>query len=99
MNEILIVNENEDTFYEHCYNVYLWAGVGYQLQGFRVFANYDEQALEIVVAYCEKKGMYGFLINCKDLEESDDYIYIDATMEGATQPYFIYDELKIEEIK
>lgn len=104
-NDITRVNDSDAIYYDHNYNVFLWTGCGYRLYGFNVYANYIEQALEIIVAYCEREGLQEFLIEIDydnfDADMSDDsIIYIDATEEGATKPYFIYSEnLRVEEVE
>lgn len=100
MNKLIKVNTNDNNYYDRHYNVFLWCGCGYSLQGFDVYANCEEEAIEIVVAYCDNNNLHAFLIDTKDVEDEEDgnYIYIDATMQGATKPYYIYNELKIIEI-
>lgn len=100
MEDLIKVNPNEKNYYGEHYNIFLWCGCGYSLQGFDVYANNIDEALEIVVAYCDNNNLHGFLIDVEDVEdeEDDQYIYIDATMNGATKPYYIYSELKIVEI-
>lgn len=108
--DIIKVNITKDNkrYYDNRYHVFLWCGSGYSLQGFDVLANNIEEALEIVVAYCDNNNLHKYLIEVEEIyklqeelqEELDDqYIYIDATMEGASKPYYIYSELKIEEKK
>lgn len=96
-NKLTPVNEDQKQFYDNCYEVYLWTGSGYALDGFMVYANNELNALELVVAYCDNKGLYAYLIPVEDVEDEDDdqFIYIDATMDGATKPYYIYNELRI----
>lgn len=90
-NDITRVNDSDSTYYDHNYNVFLWTGCGYVLSGFNVYASDIEQALEIVVAYCEREGLQEFLIDYEDIETdsdgnySDYYICIDATMERSNK--------------
>lgn len=51
-----INGNNEDDYYRNKYRVYLWNGKGYILTPFDVYANNEEEALEIVVAYIDKEG-------------------------------------------
>lgn len=71
--------------------VSLWTGAGYSLDIFGVYANDEEQALEKVVAYCERKGHKGFFIDDATEEDEDmGYaLYVDATMEGAKRPHYV----------
>lgn len=101
MEDLIKVNTNDNNYYDRHYNVFLWCGCGYFLQGFDVYANCEEEALEIVVAYCDNNNLRAYLIDVNDIteeEEDGNYIYIDATMQDATQPYYIYNEFKIIEI-
>ena len=109
------------------WKVCLWSGSGYSLYEIYVYARYEEDALNQVVAYCERESMSGLIYTEEEIEkmaEEDyadefknfkqerpdvdlfdfiteylDYFYVDATMEGASQPYFIHGEnLRIEEV-
>lgn len=109
--DLIQVNITEDNkrYYDTRYNVFLWCGCGYVLQGFDVLANNIEEALENVVTYCDNNNLQEYLIEVEEIyklqeelqEELDDqYLYIDATIGGASKPYFIYSsELRIEEVK
>lgn len=102
------VNTPEDG--ETPYGVKLWQGSGYQIQPFGVYASDEDEALNAVVAYCEKNG-YTHLFADDDAQSlSDDlekdgiyfddaeaimdehFLYVDATMEGAQEPHYIYAE-------
>ena len=74
------------------YVVKLWSGSGYLLDLFVAYADDDEQALERVVAYLEKTKQTRFFIDDATEEDEDMGIalYIDATMEGAKRPHYIY---------
>ncbi len=110
-----IINPNDEVYAKELYEVNLWDGSGYSLYDFKVYADYEEQALERVVAYCEKESMSGLIMTTEEVKKfveddfSDllkdynddwmdvateylDYIYVDATMEGASQPYFVRGE-------
>lgn len=124
---IEIINPDDKDYYDNkLFKVGIWPGVGYQLATFKVYANYEEEALNLVVANAEINAP-GLLMSIQEIEdliaedyqeeynefisenpESDDftfateylnYIYVDATMEGASQPYFVTgDNLVIEQI-
>lgn len=88
---------------ERNYEVGIWPGYGYYLETVQVTAFSEEQALEMAVAYFEKKGHYGIffddLFNEPDWEDNPDIIYVDATMEGANEPHLISAEnLRIIEL-
>lgn len=96
-----IIKVNTSDYYDNHYIVMLYCGAGYFMQPFDVYANCEQQALEIVVAYCDNNNLHGYLIDVEDVEdeEDDNYIYIDATMEDATKPYYIYSNARIKELK
>lgn len=93
------------------YKVYLWCGSGYLLDEFHTVASCEEEALCNVVAKIvnEKKSCYYlteeeyselFAEELADNEEfeSEQYVYIDATMEGAESPvYLLIENAKILE--
>ena len=124
---IEIINPDDKDYYDNkLFKVGIWPGAGYQLATFKVYANSEEEALNLVVANAEINAP-GLLMSIQEIEdliaedyqeeynefisenpESDDftfateylnYIYVDATMEGASQPYFVTgDNLVIEEL-
>ena len=124
---IEIINPDDKDYYDNkLFEVGIWPGAGYQLATFKVYANSEEEALNLVVANAEINAP-GLLMSIQEIEdliaedyqeeynefisenpESDDftfateylnYIYVDATMEGASQPYFVIgDNLVIEQI-
>lgn len=124
---IEIINPDDKDYYDNkLFEVGIWPGAGYQLATFKVYANFEEEALNLVVANAEINAP-GLLMSIQEIEdliaedyqeeynefisenpESDDftfateylnYIYVDATMEGASQPYFVIgDNLVIEQI-
>lgn len=101
------INPEESKYYDKMFKVLLWSGAGYGLNLFYVNASYPEEALEKVVAFCEKYNCYEVLIDPDTVLEngySDDdlveqFIYVDATLEGASKPYYVYAEnFRIEEV-
>ena len=85
---------------EKNYKIMLWSGVGYWLDTFEV-AGYDEEdALENLVAKLinegKGEGCYWEQIDALENEYSESeieemgYIYIDATMNGAPYPVYLY---------
>lgn len=95
-----VIKVNTSVYYDNHYIVMLWSGAGYLMQPFDVYANSEQQAVEIVVAYCDNNNLHGYLIDVEDVEDEEDnnYTYIDATMEDATKPYYIYSNVRIEEV-
>lgn len=81
----------EDRFGEDKFVVYLWPFAGYQMIPFEVEANHEEEALEKAVAKAEEEGNYSvFADDVEDAENHPDlYMYVDATMEGASQPHYV----------
>ena len=82
------------------YLLYPYAGGYSYIDCFRVYCNQDdmEQALETLVAYlCKDDDLRETYLRTTqeledegiDPEESEYWLYIDATMEGADQPYYI----------
>lgn len=97
-----MVNLEDAKYYDKLYEVGLWGGIGYKLNVFRVYANDEETALEKVVAYCEDKGYYGLIYKEDEIPifEESNYIYVDATTEGAAYPYYVLSEnAYIDEVK
>lgn len=63
-----------------------------------------EEVLEIAIPKFEKTAP-GFLWDVEEVESAPDFdennpnaIYIDATMEGASRPYYISEDVIIEQI-
>ena len=63
-----------------------------------------EEVLEIAIPKFEKTAP-GFLWDVKEVESAPDFdennpcaIYVDATMEGARRPYYISEDVIIEQI-
>lgn len=76
--------------------VWLWPEAGYYLMPFEVEADSEEQALERVVATLVNDGWSEFFEECseddEELEASGRYLYMDATMEGASRPVMLLSE-------
>lgn len=84
-----IINPQDSDYYENEFNVSVYPGVGTETKPFIVFANDEQQALEILSAYLEQQAP-GYLLNCEDVEpEETDLIYVDGTEYGATKPYYL----------
>lgn len=67
-------------------------------------SNDIEEVLEIAIPKFEKTAP-GYLWDVEEVESAPDFdennpkaIYIDATMEGASRPYYISEEVVIEQI-
>lgn len=63
-----------------------------------------EEVLEIAIPKFEKTAP-GFLWDVEEVESAQDFdenntcaIYVDATMEGASRPYYISEDVVIEQI-
>lgn len=100
---VKLINAEDKKYYNKMYYVSIWTGAGYWTEQFKVYADYEEQALEIVVAYAEENAK-GLLFDVDEIDEEEIenglYIYIDATMNGATKPYYVLGEnLVIKEIE
>ena len=66
--------------------------------------NYIEEVFEIAIPKFEKTAP-GFLWDVEDVESAPGFdennpqaIYVDATMEGARRPYYISEDVVIEQI-
>lgn len=111
-----ILNKEDRDYYEgKAYSVNIWSGVGYTTSEYNVYAGGEQEALELAVKFAEKNND-GCLRSYAEVEEEyedldledtsldeyldENYVYVDATMEGAEEPWFVLREnLKIEEIK
>lgn len=90
------VNNEDDGRY--LYAVKIWWGSGYIMDCYCAYANNEESALEFVVAWLEENNPKSLEAVDKDAESySDDgdtiddiFIYVDATMEGASEPHYLY---------
>lgn len=112
-----VINESEKDYYDKLYKISVWTGIGYSTKQYYVYANHEEQALEILVAWAEDHDdmilfssdtVYNDYLECgceEDGIEFDDYVYenwyyVDATMEGASDVWYIQlPFLNIEKIK
>ena len=70
----------------------------------RTQSNDIEEVLEIAIPKFEKTAP-GFLWDVEEVESAPDFdenrpnaIYVDATMEGASRPYYISEDVVIEQI-
>ncbi len=127
-DEVKIINPDDKDYSDgKLYKVGLYPGAGVELNTYYVYALYEEDALNQVVAYLDKQNS-GLLITYDEMSNivdndyadefksfeqetgSDDwfefvesdlsYTYVDATIEGAREPYFIDSEnMVIEEVK
>ena len=96
--EIPLVNEDDELTYDNLYIIGIDMGVQGQVKLYKVYADYEEQAIDIVVSYIEQNNLPG-LINCSDVDpiDAENYVYIDATEYGASQPYYILNTCIIQE--
>lgn len=112
------INDNSDNYYNNRYRISLWPGSGYGLVPFDVFANHEQEALDIVTAYIEQNERYHQLFAddaeqayidaefngdreaaAEDAEYNESFYYVDATMEGANEPHYLWAEnLKIRQL-
>lgn len=102
------INSDQSESYNKCFSVRIWTGKGYYLPAYKVYANNEEEALEICVAWLEKNepDMLKDDWYQEELEDGEDeeildsrYVYVDATMEGASEPHYILaDNLRIDEL-
>ena len=93
-----IINPEDKDYYDSQFIVSLYPGAGVEYVTYKVYADYEEQALDIAVAFAEDNAP-GLLINCDSInpEEEEDLIYVDATEYGASQPYYVSYETKVQE--
>lgn len=92
------------------FNVMLWPGAGYFLNTFNIDAKDEYQALDIVVSELISKKLTEYYMTEEEYSvffrdelkvnpefESDQYCYIDATLEGAEYPvYLLVENMRIE---
>lgn len=104
---LFIVNKEEQG--KRIYVVSLWPGNGYFVYNIGAYADSEEEALEYVVAYLDKKNDSRFFVdeevyelesNGADEDEIDEFaIYVDPTMVGGKRPHYIRTEnLGIERV-
>ena len=81
--------------------VYFWNSPRVEVQ---TQSNEIEEVLEIAIPKFEKTAP-GFLWDVEQVESAPDFdennpkaIYVDATMEGASRPYYISEDVIIEQI-
>lgn len=81
--------------------VYFWNSPRVEVQ---TQSNDIEEVLEIAITKFEKTAP-GFLWDVEQVESAPDFdenrpnaIYVDATMEGASRPYYISEDVVIEQI-
>ena len=81
--------------------VYFWNSPRVEVQ---TQSNDIEEALEKAITKFEKTAP-GFLWDVEEVESAPDFdetnpkaIYVDATMEGASRPYYISEDVIIEQI-
>ena len=84
----ITINPEDSDYYEEKFLVTLNTGTNADSGlAFKVYANDEQQALEILVPYLEE-NYPGYLIDCEDVDpEESQYIYVDGTEYGATKPY------------
>ena len=89
--DLTLVNSEDDG--DKLYIVKLWWGSGYMTDNYNAWAFNEEEALNYVVAYIEKHDPE--LLKATDeyaQEDEDSFIYVDATMEGADEPHYVWAE-------
>ena len=111
-----VINAEDEEYYDgKLWEVGLYPGAGAELVITKVYAAYEEDALNKVVAWCENhaKGLIYSLSDVEDMVKNDfeaeyesnkdkygedwmdyainefNYVYVDATAEGASEPYFV----------
>ena len=90
-DDLTLVNSESDG--DKLYIVKLWWGSGYMTDNYNAWAFSEEEALNYVVAYIEKHDPE--LLKATDeyaQEDEDSFIYVDATMEGADEPHYVWAE-------
>lgn len=87
------INPQDSDYYEDLYtltlNVSKQDGT-YKTKTFSVYANCEQDALEMLIPYLETNNMSDCLINCDTVNpEETSLVYVDGTEYGATQPYYL----------
>lgn len=87
------INPQDSDYYEDLYtltlNVSKQDGT-YETKTFSVFANCEQDALEMLIPYLETNNMSDCLVNCDTVNpEETSLVYVDGTEYGATQPYYL----------
>lgn len=95
--DLTLVNSESDG--DKLYIVKLWWGSGYMMDCYNAYAFAPDEALNYVVAYIEKNSPETLAaVDENAMENQDDpyfdetYEYVDATMEGASEPHYVYRE-------
>ena len=112
MNSKILNSEDKEYYNRKLFKVNIWCGIGYVCHEYIVYADCVQTALELAVKYAElKKDAILFDILeiekiAKDFDENveeyidENYIYVDATTQGAKQPWYIINEnSSVQEIK
>ena len=112
MNSKILNLEDKEYYNRKLFKVNIWCGIGYVCHQYTVYADCVQIALELAVKYAElQEDAILFDISeiekiAKNLDENveeyidKNYIYVDATMEGAKQAWYILNEnASIQEIK
>lgn len=99
---------------EGIFEVGLWPGFGYTLNVYKVGADHEEKAIDVLVAYLIENNLHQYYMteeeaeaeanengmDVDEWEEAADYLYVDATMEGAPYPVYLnIRETKINKIR
>ena len=95
-----IINEDDKDYYDgRLFNIILPGTCLFGIVIY-VYANDAQTALEKAIAYCEKKNWINPLYEIEEVEPEyeNQYIYVDATMEGASKPYYVSENLYIKEV-
>ena len=97
--DVKLINPEDKEYYDRLFKVYIPNGTNVGGVVYKVYANYEQQALEIAVAYAEKEAP-GILFDIMDIDEDEtqDYLYIDGTMEGAEEPHYINVMANVQDI-
>ena len=87
------INPQDSDYYEDLYtltlNVSKQDGT-YETKTFSVYANCEQDALEMLIPYLETNNMSDCLINCDTVNpEETSLVYVDGTKYGATQPCYL----------
>ena len=95
------INPQDSDYYEDLYtltlNVSKQDGT-YETKTFSVYANCEQDALEMLIPYLETNNMLDCLVNCDTVNpEETSLVYVDGTEYGATQPYYL--DIFTEELK
>lgn len=111
-----ILNSEDKDYYEgRLWKVNIWSGMGYSTYTYNIYAGNAEEALNLAVKYAEIEDD-PVLFCYRDIEEEFEtiaeegediedyidtkYIYVDGTMDGAYEPWFVLAEnLRIEEVR